>query len=181
MKRSELVSGCAGCRMSRRHFLAECAAGAGAAGALAAPGWLRAAEPGSKVRIRIVYALHAAKQAQPDWPNVGFDFGPVMERFNGELARRCPGFEFVPSLASGADPAKKILEEDQTGAIDGYLVYQMNAWNQVVQTLATSGKPVTSNSAAAAVSSSIWPISSASRRPTWALSPPRAWRTWCRR
>jgi hypothetical protein len=142
MKRSELVSGCAGCRMSRRHFLAECAVGAGAAGALAAPGWLHAAEPGSKVRIRIVYALHAAIQPGPDWPNKGFDFGPAMERINGELARRCPGFEFVSSLASGPEPAKKILEEDQAGAIDGYLVYQMNAWNQVVQTLATSGKPV---------------------------------------
>ena len=27
-------------------------------------------------------------------------------------------------------------------AIDGYLVYQMNCWNRVVQTMATSGKPV---------------------------------------
>lgn len=142
MNRSELISGCAGCPMNRRRFLAECAAGAGAAGVLAAPGWLRAAEPGSKVRLRIVYALHAVQQPGPDWPNKGFDFGPVMERINSELARRCPGFEFVSSLASGEAPAQKILEEDQAGAIDGYLVYQMNAWNRVVQTLATSGKPV---------------------------------------
>jgi hypothetical protein len=45
-------------------------------------------------------------------------------------------------MAQGPDQAKKILEEDKSAAIDGYLVYQMNCWNQVVQTIATSGKPV---------------------------------------
>jgi len=94
------------------------------------------------VRLRIIYALHAPKQPGPDWPNKGFDFVPVMERINGQLAKRCPGFEFVPSMAQGPDQAKKILEEDKSGAIDGYLVYQMNCWNRVVQTIAGSGKPV---------------------------------------
>jgi hypothetical protein len=65
-----------------------------------------------------------------------------MERFNKELSERCPGFEFVTSLANGPDQAKKILDEDKSSAIDGYLVFQMNCWNQVVQTMATSGKPV---------------------------------------
>ena len=32
--------------------------------------------------------------------------------------------------------------KDKTNGIDGYLIYQMNCWNQVVQTIATSGKPV---------------------------------------
>jgi hypothetical protein len=94
------------------------------------------------VRIRVVYSLHAVKQPGPDWPNVGFDFGPVMERINTELPKRCPGFEFVSSMAKGPEDAKKILEEDKSAAIDGYLVYQLNCWNQVVQTIATSGKPV---------------------------------------
>ena len=95
------------------------------------------------MRIRIVYALHGEKQAGPDWPNKGFDFRPVMDRINATLAKECKGFEFVPSLATGEEQAKKILEQDKAaGNIDGYLVYQMNCWNRVVQTLATSGKPV---------------------------------------
>ena len=103
MDKSELVSGCACCRMNRRRFLAAgCgAACAGAAGLLttASPAW--AAAGNKKMRIRIVYALHAAVQPGPDWPNVGFDFKPVMERMNAGLAKQCPQFEFVSSMATG--------------------------------------------------------------------------------
>ena len=128
--------------MSRRQFLRGCAACAGAAGLLSRPGRLGAAGKSDSVRIRIVYSLHAAKQARPDWPNIGFDFGPVMARINKVLADRCAGFEFVSSMANGPEQAKKILDEDKSAVIDGYLVYQMNCWNRVVQTMATSGKPV---------------------------------------
>jgi len=141
MKTGESITGCARCGMSRRRFLAGCGACAGAAGLLAVPSRVATAGTG-KVRIRIVYSLHAVKQPGPDWPNVGFDFAPVMERINKELAKRRPGFEFVSSMAAGPEQAKKILDEDKSAGIDGYLVYQMNAWNQVVQTIATSGKPV---------------------------------------
>jgi hypothetical protein len=103
---------------------------------------VRAAGNKDKVRIRIVYSLHAVKQPGPDWPNVGFDFEPVMKRINTTLANRYRGFEFVPSMANGPEQAKKILEQDKSGGIDGYLVCQMNCWNRVVQTIATSGKPV---------------------------------------
>jgi len=130
--------------MNRRNFLARAGtAAAGALGELAAPTWLSAAEPKEKTRIRIVYALHDEKQNRPDWPNKGFDFRPVMDRINATLAKQCKGFEFVPSLANGEEQAKKLMEQDKAaGNIDGYLVYQMNCWNRVVQTLATSGKPV---------------------------------------
>lgn len=94
------------------------------------------------MRIRVIYSLHAETQPGPDWPNVGFEFGPVMERINTALVQGCPRMEFLPTLANGEDQAKNILSEDASGDIDGYLVYQMNAWNQVVQTIATSGKPV---------------------------------------
>jgi len=141
MNRDELASEYGCCAITRRQFLTRCAACA-AAGSLATPKRLLAAQNNSKVRIRIVYSLHAAKQPGPDWPNKGFDFGPVMERINTELARRCPGFEFPASMANGPEQAQKILDEDQSSAIDGYLVYQMNCWNRVVQTMATSGKPV---------------------------------------
>ena len=45
-------------------------------------------------------------------------------------------------MATGADQAKAIVDADKTGNIDGYIVYQLNCWNQVVQTAAASGKPV---------------------------------------
>jgi len=116
---------------------------AGAASLLAAPSWARGAEGTSQPRIRIVYSLHGAQQTGPDWPNKGFDFQPVMDRVERELRQRCPRFEFVSALATGEEQARKLLAEDQAaGGIDGYLVYQMNCWNRVVQTLATSGKPV---------------------------------------
>ncbi len=130
--------------MNRRNFLARTTLfTAGAAGLLTNLGLANAATPAKKSRIRIIYALHGEKQAGPDWPNVGFNFGPEMERINSVLARRCKGCEFVSSMAKGKEEAEKILAEDNAaGSIDGYLVYQMNCWNRVVQTMATSGKPV---------------------------------------
>ena len=142
MKANQLPSGCACCPMNRRQFLTKCAACVPAAGLLAAPKRLHAADRDAKVKIRIIYSLHGAQQTQPDWPNIGFDFRPVMDRINKALTRRCAGFDFVTSLANGPDQAKKILEDDKSAKIDGYLVYQMNCWNRVVQTMAASGKPV---------------------------------------
>jgi len=143
MKTRKSISGCACCGMSRRQFLATgCAACTGAVGLLTNSGRLHAAQNDSKVRIRIIYSLHAPKQPGPDWPNVGFDFRPVMKRINADLAEQCKGFDFISSIANGPEEAKKILERDKSAAIDGYLVYQMNCWNRVVQTIATSGKPV---------------------------------------
>lgn len=127
------------CGMTRRAFPGNCAACATAGSLLTLPG-IAAAD--DKMRIRIVYSLHGPQQTGPDWPNKGFDFRPVMQKIDGELAKRCPGFEFASSLASGPEQAKEIVEQDKTGRIDGYIVYQMNCWNQVVQTIATSGKPV---------------------------------------
>ena len=130
------------CGMTRRRFLGNCAACAAAGSLLSLSGAAIAMENDSKTRIRIVYSLHGAQQTGPDWPNKGFDFRPVMQTIQEELTRRCPGFEFVTSLANGPEQAKTILEQDKTERIDGYLVYQMNCWNQVIQTIAAAGKPV---------------------------------------
>jgi hypothetical protein len=143
MKTEDMITGCGCCGMNRRRFLAaSCAACAGAAELFIQPGPVQAKEDTGNLRIRIVYSLHGAQQTGPDWPNKGFDFRPVMEKINQTLTKRCKGFEFLPSLANGAEQAKKILEADKSEAIDGYLVYQMNCWNRVIQTMATSGKPV---------------------------------------
>ncbi|MBN2506750.1 MAG: hypothetical protein JXQ71_08655 [Verrucomicrobia bacterium] len=143
MKTSPNMSGCACCPMNRRHFLARSgAAAAGAVSAVTAPSWLGAASAAGKTRIHIIYALHGPQQTGPDWPNKGFDFVPVMDHLTLELRRQCPGFEFSTSMATGPEQAKQILEADKGKGMDGYLVCQMNCWNRVVQTIATSGKPV---------------------------------------
>ncbi len=143
MKTVDIVSGCACCGVNRRKFLAAgCAACAGAAGlALTAPR-VRASDAKGKLRLRVLYSLHAPQQPRPDWPNVGFDFEPVMKRINALLARQCPEFEFLPAMATGPDQAKEIVEQDSAAPVDGYIVYQLNCWNQVVQTVAGTGKPV---------------------------------------
>ncbi|MEW5902162.1 MAG: twin-arginine translocation signal domain-containing protein, partial [Acidobacteriota bacterium] len=140
-RKPELPLGCLAHSISRRRFLADCAACASAAGLIGAPGWLDAVG-GKGPRIRVIYALHGLKQEGPDWPNKGFDFVPVMEGINAELRNRFREYTFLTSMATGEDQAKKILEADASEAIDGYIVYQMNCWNRVVQTIATSGKPV---------------------------------------
>ncbi len=142
MSNRNIFAGCAGCALSRRRFLSGCAACAGVAGLALPAGTLFSSEAAGKMKIRVIYSLHGEKQERPDWPNKGFDFVPVMNRINAELAKNCPDMEFVSSLATGEADAKKILEDDKSKNVDGYLVYQMNCWNKVVQTMATSDKPV---------------------------------------
>ncbi|MBL9138947.1 MAG: hypothetical protein JNK85_23970 [Verrucomicrobiales bacterium] len=143
-----IPSGCACCPLNRRTFIAR--TGLAASGVLGlAPGsaiLARAAEASNtkdQTKVRLIFALHSSQQSVPDWPNKGFDFVPIMDRIQNELTRRCPDFEFVRTLAAGPEQAKAVLSEDQqAGGIDGYVVHQMNCWNQVVQTIADSGKPV---------------------------------------
>jgi hypothetical protein len=136
-------SGCASCPMNRRKFLAQGGIAAlGAVGLLAAPGWLATAEPKRKLRIHVLYALHAEVQPIPDWPNKGYDFRPAMDRINAALRAGCPNCEFVTSMATGPDQTKKIVKSDKSRSIDGYVVVQLNCWNEVVQTVAATGKPV---------------------------------------
>jgi hypothetical protein len=119
-----------------------CAACAGAAGLLASPSWLAAADRGQqRPRIRIIYSIWGVKQPKPTWPHVGFDFQPVIERIEVELKRQCPGLEFVSAMADGPEAAQKILDADKAADVDGYLVYQMNNWPRVVESFAASRKP----------------------------------------
>lgn len=144
MKTDYPIRGCACCALNRRDFLARATMGTAAAiTGLASPGFSALSSNERKVKVRIVYSLHRSKQDVPDWPNQGFDFAPHMERITNELAAKCKGIQFSTSMAAGEEDAKKILSEDTAaGNMDGYVVYQMNCWNRVVQTLATTGKPV---------------------------------------
>jgi len=100
----------------------------------------RTAEP--QRTIRVIYSLHAPQQPRTDWPNIGFDFVPVMQRFNTTLEKKYREFDFLYSQASGPEEAEKILGEDNSTVVDGYIVFQLNCWNKVIQTFAKSGKPV---------------------------------------
>ena len=95
-----------------------------------------------KLKIRILYSLHAVVQPGPDWPNVGFDFGPPMEKINGALTAHFRDMEFIPTIATGPEDAGKIIEGDKNDPVDGYIVYQMNCWNRVIQAVVETGKPV---------------------------------------
>jgi hypothetical protein len=128
--------------LNRRRFLAGCAACAGAAGLSGAPRWLCGGQSREKARVRILYALHGVKQEGPDWPNKGFDFGPAMEMMNAELTRLRPEVSFMSSMANGPEQAQRIIDADRASPVDGYLVFQMNCWNRVVQSAAATGKPV---------------------------------------
>jgi hypothetical protein len=125
--------------LSRRRFIAT--ASAGALGTLASTSLFQACSGAGKSRIRVIYALHAVVQPGPDWPNVGFDFQPVMDGITGTLAKSFPQWELATSMAKGPEEAQKILEADAAAPMDGYVVCQLNCWNRVVQTIAGSGKP----------------------------------------
>lgn len=130
---------------TRRNFISSCSACAACA-ALVPMSFVNTScssgRTNKKMKIRILYSLHAPVQAQPDWPNIGFDFSNAMNSINLALVRNFPDIEFLPALAKGPEEAEKITAHDNTEKIDGYIVYQMNCWNRVVQTVAETRKPV---------------------------------------
>ena len=140
MDKKKKIPGCANCGISRRGFLWS--GGTAAAGLLAASNLKAAEKSGRKMRLRVVYALHAIKQPKPDWPNLGFDFAPVIERYNNALANAFPDIEFLHATAKGLSQANGIVFKDAFSNIDGYIVVQMNTGNLVAPSFAASGKPV---------------------------------------
>ncbi|MCS7238851.1 MAG: twin-arginine translocation signal domain-containing protein [Thermoguttaceae bacterium] len=131
------------CCLSRRRFLAACgtACAAGLASSALPKAFGESGAQERRLKIRVMYSLHAPVQDRPDWPNIGFDFRPVMQKIETALREAYPDMEFFPAMASGPEQAKKIVDEDNTAGIDGYIVWQMNCWNRVVQTVAETGKP----------------------------------------
>ena len=146
-KPNELLT-CGCCSHSRRDFLFNCAKCIGAAGVfsgMVVPTFLTTSSCTSKEKmtVRVVFALHEPVQNRPDWPNIGFDFNPVMEKIMNALTAGCPKINFVQSMVNGAPAAEKLRDEDlAAGNIDGYLVVQMNCWNHAVKQLCETGKPV---------------------------------------
>lgn len=138
-------AGCGGCPLSRRAFLAGCAACAGGATLDLVSGKTVTAAPAAsevkaaKPRVRLVFS-HTPSTG-PIWPNIGYDFEPPKKRIREKLGQLCPNIEFLPVTLQNADQAKKLLEEDKSKDIDGYLVVLMSCWVGVPQAIAASGKP----------------------------------------
>jgi hypothetical protein len=131
--------------VTRRNFISSCSACAVCFAMAPVAGLTSSCTSGKnrkKIKIRILYSLHGPVQTKPDWPNVGFDFNPVIEKINSSLKGHFGDMDFMYSLATGPEDAEKIVEQDKLQPVDGYIVYQMNCWNKVIQTVAKTGKPV---------------------------------------
>jgi hypothetical protein len=111
-------SGC--CGLSRRKFLAGCAAcAAGAAGLAAWPSRAGRAEEGAKLKIRLAFS-----HTTPDvilWPNIGYDYEGRGRQLQAQLVSLCPEVEFLPARVMNKADADKVMAEDKN--MDGYLVY----------------------------------------------------------
>jgi len=130
---------------SRRRFLAGCAgcSAAGVAGGLAPFAGVVAAggsQSAGRPKVRVIFACWALVQDRPTWPHIGHDMRPEIERVSTALPQLCPEVEFLPTLLHSPDQATQLLEEDAKTGIDGYIVYQMNNWVQVMQPVVRSGK-----------------------------------------
>ena len=112
------MSGCGCCMLSRRGFMAGCAAGAaGAMGLAAMPSLARGAEGERKLKIRLAFS-----HTTPDvilWPNIGFDYEGRGKELQAQLTTLCPDVEFLPVRVMDAAQAAKVMEQDKD--VDGYL------------------------------------------------------------
>ena len=130
--------------MNRRQFIHGCAACSAclAAGPLMPLSSCKSIGTKKRMNILLLYSLHEPVQARPDWPNLGFDFRPVMDRISATMATECPEFVFKSAMANGPEQADKIIAAEENRGVDGYVVYQLNCWNRVVQPAVLTGKPV---------------------------------------
>ena len=157
-EQNDMTTACPTC--GRRDFiygLLTAAAGAAAAGCATAPdreladffAALPAPTPAGAipdktgaVNVRLVFAIWDDVQVKKTWPNVGFDFRPVMKNIADALNAGVPGVKFVPGTAFDDAGAAKILDEDaKSGDVKGYLVIQMNSWPKAIAGIVKAGKP----------------------------------------
>jgi hypothetical protein len=99
----------------------------------------------TKAKIRLVFSHHRedaqGKQSEQGWPYLGYDHGTMRKEVLAKLQASCPDSEFLPAVAFSVADAQKILEQDKSQQIDGYLSYMLGGWAQAGQTFARAGKP----------------------------------------
>lgn len=142
---------CAGC--SRRDFMAKMGIMAGM-GILSSdvlamlPPAVNASLIPSKAgarKVRVIYAYHkdGEIQAKPDWPNVGYDFRPVMKNMTDALNLQVKGIEFVPTQCVRAADARKVVQADNANdEFVGFIFVQLNCWNSCIECFDSTSKAV---------------------------------------
>jgi len=107
--------------LSRRRFLAGCAACAAGVGGLTtlSSGFAQAGGDAAKPRIRLVFSHTTPDQI--GWPNIGYDYEGEKKRFARLLAEQCPDIEFLPIWVRTAEDVEKVMAGDSQ--VDGYLLY----------------------------------------------------------
>jgi hypothetical protein len=127
--------------LNRRRFLSGCAcACAGCAATVISPRWLRGSTSSSqRPKVRLVFC--ETSNAQPIWPNIGYDFDARRGQLINQLQENCSDVEFV--VAKSMDQPQhsaEILKGD--AEVDGYIVcLQGLGWQNDVFQLCTTGKP----------------------------------------
>ena len=136
-----VAPGCRGCGLSRRKFLAGCAACAAGTTGLAGSMARAAPEQGAKPRLRLVFSHPTPERIT--WPNIGYDYDGRGKQLLEQLAARCPGVELLPVHVLDSAEAEKVMAEDSQ--VDGHLVYMLGiggGGRGLVQTVAKSGRPM---------------------------------------
>lgn len=94
------------------------------------------------LKVRLVFSIWDEVQVRKTWPNVGFDFKPVMKNITDALNAGVKGVKFIPGQAYDEKTARKILSDDAVaGDVVGYMVIQMNSWPNALQPICSAGKP----------------------------------------
>ncbi len=94
------------------------------------------------LKVRLVFSIWDDIQVRKTWPNVGFDFRPVMKKIADALNAGVKGVNFIPGMAFDAKTSAAILAEDEkAGDVKGYLVIQMNSWPAALPGIVKAGKP----------------------------------------
>ena len=121
------------------HSCLTCAAGAAAWPLLPSPSFAGGQTTPDRPKVRLVFC--ETSNAQPIWPNIGYDFDGRRKEIQGVLARDCPEVEFLPAkLMDKPEDLGKVL--DGHDAVDGYVVcVQGLGWGNDIFKLCTTGKP----------------------------------------
>ncbi len=86
-----------------------------------------------KVRLIFGHLPDGEVQNRPDWPNVGYDFRPVMKNVTDTLNWQITGIEFLPVECTGEKDARKvILADNENDEIVGFMFMQLNCWNNSI-------------------------------------------------
>jgi len=93
-----------------------------------------------KAKVAMIFAY--PDPAQPNWPNIGFDFEGRNNEIKKLLSKECPDidFSFISTMIGSEEEGKKILAK--ISDVDGIGIYHTGTlWGNLTETIASGGKP----------------------------------------